>query len=103
MDDLSTVLTVPDLWQQQAVNLLRSGHDVLVHAPTGAGKTYVFELLVQSNFSGKAVFTVPTRALANDKLQEWLAKGWNVGIETGDVSYNSRAPPSPLWRPRSAH
>lgn len=92
VDDLSTVLTVPDLWQQKAVNLLRSGHDVVVHAPTGAGKTYVFELLVQSNFPGKAVFTVPTRALANDKLLEWQAKGWNVGIETGDVSHNTEAP-----------
>lgn len=92
VDDLSTILTVPDLWQQKAVNLLRHGHDVVVHAPTGAGKTYVFELLLQSHFPGKAVFTVPTRALANDKLLEWQAKGWNVGIETGDVSFNTEAP-----------
>jgi len=92
VDALSTVLTVPDLWQQKAVNLLRAGHDVVIHAPTGAGKTYIFELLVQSDFPGKAVFTVPTRALANDKLLEWQAKGWNVGIETGDVSYNREAP-----------
>lgn len=92
MDDLSTVLTVPDLWQQKAVNLLRADHDVIVHAPTGAGKTFVFELLVEHDFPGKAVYTVPTRALANDKLLEWRAKGWNVGIETGDVSYNTDAP-----------
>ncbi len=92
MDDLSTVLIVPDLWQQKAVNLLRAGHDVIVHAPTGAGKTFVFELLVEHDFPGRAVYTVPTRALANDKLLEWQAKGWNVGIETGDVSYNTDAP-----------
>ena len=91
MDDLSTALTVPDLWQQKAVNLLRAGHDVIVHAPTGAGKTFVFELLVEHDFPGKAVYTVPTRALANDKLLEWQAKGWNVGIETGDVSYKPEA------------
>jgi replicative superfamily II helicase len=35
---------------------------------------------------------VPTRALANDKLREWQAKGWRVGIETGDISYQSDAP-----------
>jgi hypothetical protein len=39
-----------------------------------------------------AVFTVPTRALANDKLYEWRAAGWNVGIATGDVADNLDAP-----------
>ncbi|WP_269523879.1 DEAD/DEAH box helicase [Coraliomargarita parva] len=91
-DSLASALTVPDLWQQKAVRLLRAGHDVVVHAPTGAGKTFVFELLMAGGFSGKAVYTVPTRALANDKLHEWRSKGWNVGIETGDVSHNTDAP-----------
>lgn len=92
MNNLSTALTVPDLWQQKAVNLLRAKHDVVVHAPTGAGKTFIFESLVKDAFPGKAVFTVPTRALANDKFCEWTAQGWNVGITTGDVSYNMNAP-----------
>ena len=35
---------VPDPWQQEAVSALQSGQDVVVHAPTGAGKTLVFEL-----------------------------------------------------------
>tara|TARA_B100001971_G_scaffold160703_1_gene150704 strand:- start:6248 stop:8761 length:2514 start_codon:yes stop_codon:yes gene_type:complete len=92
VDVLETALTIPDLWQQQAVNLLRAQHDVIVDAPTGAGKTFIFEHLVERAFPGKAVFTVPTRALANDKFCEWQAKGWRVGIETGDVSYQSDAP-----------
>lgn len=92
MDSFPTTLTVPDLWQLKAVNLLRAEHDVVVHAPTGAGKTFVFESLVNEAFPGKAVFTVPTRALANDKYREWIAKGWNVGITTGDVTYNTEAP-----------
>ncbi|MBM3870518.1 MAG: DEAD/DEAH box helicase [Verrucomicrobia bacterium] len=86
-------VTVPDLWQQQAVNGLRTGKDVVVHAPTGAGKTLIFELW--SNFGkphGQAIYTVPTRALANDKLAEWRARGWNVGIATGDLSENLDAP-----------
>ena len=37
---------------------------------------------------GQAVFTVPTRALANDKLAEWRARGWDVGIATGDLALN---------------
>ena len=48
---------------------LREGKDVVVHAPTGAGKTFIFELFLPS-LRGQAVFTTPTRALANDKLAE---------------------------------
>ncbi len=64
---------------------MRAGQDVVVHAPTGAGKTYVFELLYPT-LKGQAVFTVPTRALANDKYAEWRAAGWDVGICTGDIN-----------------
>jgi superfamily II DNA/RNA helicase len=78
-------LTVPDLWQQEAVKALRAGKDVVVHAPTGAGKTYIFEMF-QPQLKGQAVFTVPTRALANDKLTEWRERGWDVGISTGDLA-----------------
>lgn len=86
-------LKLPDLWQHQAVNLLRAGTDVVVSAPTGAGKTYIFELLHQSrSLAGQAVYTVPTRALANDKYAEWREAKWEVGIATGDVSENIQAP-----------
>jgi superfamily II DNA/RNA helicase len=80
-------LIIPDKWQQDAVNLLRDGKDVVVQAPTGAGKTYIFELIHES-LRGQAVYTVPTRALANDKLAEWRARGWDVGISTGDLAEN---------------
>jgi superfamily II DNA/RNA helicase len=80
-------LVVPDLWQQEAVRALRDGKDVVVQAPTGSGKTFIFELLYPS-LKGQAIFTVPTRALANDKLAEWRARGWDVGIATGDLALN---------------
>jgi replicative superfamily II helicase len=82
---LSQNLRLPDPWQQQAVHALREGKDVVVHAPTGAGKTHIFELL-HGSIRGQTVFTVPTRALANDKLADWQARGWDVGIATGDVA-----------------
>jgi superfamily II DNA/RNA helicase len=86
-------VTVPDLWQQQAVTALREGKDVVVHAPTGAGKTLIFELWSnQGKNRGQAIYTVPTRALANDKLAEWRARGWDVGIATGDLAENLGAP-----------
>src|SRR6184192_4567163 len=80
-------LVIPDLWQQEAVRALQQGKDVVVQAPTGSGKTYIFELLYP-NLKTQAVFTVPTRALANDKLSEWRVRGWDVGISTGDVALN---------------
>lgn len=91
--DSLTQITVPDLWQQEAVVALREGRDVVVQAPTGAGKTLIFELWSNSGkASRQAIYTVPTRALANDKLAEWRARGWNVGIATGDLSENLDAP-----------
>jgi superfamily II DNA/RNA helicase len=86
-------VTVPDLWQQQAVSALRAGQDVVVQAPTGSGKTLIFELWSnQGKNRGQAIYTVPTRALANDKLAEWRARGWDVGIATGDLAENLDAP-----------
>src|SRR5438128_3035775 len=86
-------VVVPDLWQQQAVTALRQGKDAVVQAPTGAGKTLIFELWSnQGKNHGQAIYTVPTRALANDKLAEWRARGWDVGIATGDLAENLNAP-----------
>ncbi|MEZ5384923.1 MAG: DEAD/DEAH box helicase [Prosthecobacter sp.] len=86
-------LKLPDPWQHQAVNLLRDGTDVVVSAPTGAGKTYIFELLHSGrHLQGQAIYTVPTRALANDKYAEWKEAKWNVGIATGDIAENVDAP-----------
>ena len=86
-------VTVPDLWQQQAVSALRQGEDVVVQTPTGAGKTLIFELWSnQGKNRGQAIYTVPTRALANDKLAEWRGRGWEVGIATGDLADNLSAP-----------
>src|SRR4051812_5256481 len=84
---------LPDRWQALALAALREGKDVVVDAPTGAGKTYIFERLAeQTNFSRRALFTVPTRALANDKFAEWRARDWHVGIMTGDLCVNPDAP-----------
>ena len=89
--DFGQVLTLPDTWQRKALNLLRQGDDLVLHAPTGAGKTYVFELLVESAWKGRAVYTVPTRALANDKFREWQERGWDVGLVTGDLRHKTDA------------
>ncbi|MEZ5302737.1 MAG: DEAD/DEAH box helicase [Verrucomicrobiales bacterium] len=90
---LSIQLTLPDLWQADAVRALKAGRDVILDAPTGAGKTFVFEQYAKGGVKGgQAIYTVPTRALANDKRAEWREKGWNVGIATGDVAEDLDAP-----------
>ncbi len=95
-EGLQVQLIVPDLWQQEAIRAVREGEDVIVGAPTGAGKTFIFESLVNGGkfppHGQQAVYTVPTRALANDKWREWKRKGWKVGIATGDVAENLDAP-----------
>ncbi|MDF1816286.1 MAG: DEAD/DEAH box helicase [Verrucomicrobiales bacterium] len=96
LEGLQVQLQIPDLWQQEAIRELVVGKDVIVSAPTGAGKTFVFENLIDSGKlpgPGKqAVYTVPTRALANDKWRDWKNAGWNVGIATGDIAENLDAP-----------
>lgn len=94
-DSLSALnrLRLPDLWQQEALQALRDGQDVIIDAPTGAGKTYVFEIYAREKHRhGQLVYTVPTRALANDKFMEWKRAGWQVGIATGDIALDTDAP-----------
>lgn len=92
IDGFEANLKIPDLWQQEALALVLAGKDVVVNAPTGAGKTYLVELLAEKSRSGQIVHSVPTRALANDKAREWTMKGWRVGIVTGDVRVDADAP-----------
>src|SRR5277367_1921385 len=86
-------LRLPDAWQAEAIRALAAGDDVIVQAPTGAGKTFIFEQFFQQRRGpGQAIYTVPTRALANDKFAEWTRQGWRVGITTGDLAYDTEAP-----------
>ncbi|PWD49712.1 RNA helicase [Serinibacter arcticus] len=85
-----------DDFQQQACRHLASGEDVLVAAPTGAGKTVVGECAVHLALASgrKAFYTTPIKALSNQKYLD-LARVHGpdkVGLLTGDVSINSEAP-----------
>ena len=86
-------LRLPDAWQAEAIRALAAGDDVIVQAPTGAGKTFIFEQYFQQRRGpGQTVYTVPTRALANDKFAEWTRQGGRVGITTGDLAHDPEAP-----------
>lgn len=85
-----------DPFQERAVAAVRSGSNVLVAAPTGAGKTVVAEAAVAEALraGGKCFYTAPIKALSNQKFSDLRrALGPDrVGLLTGDHSINGDAP-----------
>ncbi|PWN33845.1 P-loop containing nucleoside triphosphate hydrolase protein, partial [Meira miltonrushii] len=55
--------------------LLTGDENVVVTAPTGAGKTVLFEMalirMFQNHKEGKAVYLAPTKALCSEKFRDW--------------------------------
>ncbi len=84
-----------DEFQRLSCEHLASGRDVLVAAPTGAGKTVVGEFAVHLGLAQgrKTFYTTPIKALSNQKYTELAAVHGSdrVGLLTGDVSINSDA------------
>jgi len=84
-------------WQKDCIEKIRE-KDAIVSAPTGAGKTKVAYMYmdIQNAIKGKhrVFYTVPIKALANEKYDELKAiyGEENVGIRTGDVIKNEKAP-----------
>ena len=81
-----------------------SDENVVVAAPTGAGKTCVFEMAIVRLFSNalrhgsrtlpqqnKVVYIAPNKALCDERMEDWtrrfdaLGLGIKVGLVTGDV------------------
>jgi superfamily II RNA helicase len=86
----------PDGFQIEAGQAISSGHDLIVDAPTGTGKTAIAQYATSKNLEeGKKTFyTTPLKALSNQKYNEFKeAYGEeNVGILTGDRRENVNAP-----------
>jgi len=85
-----------DPFQEEAFKEIEEGHNVLVAAPTGTGKTLIAEMLIKKVLAtGQGVvYTSPIKALSNQKYRDFsgeLGKE-KVGLITGDVSVNERAP-----------
>jgi len=82
--------------QEAAVLELFEEKNVILHTPTGSGKSLVaaalhFKAMAQGK---RSIYTSPIKALANEK---WLALCRefgpdNVGLSTGDASVNPDAP-----------
>lgn len=80
-------------FQVRAVEALEAGKNVLVGAPTGAGKTLVAEYAMERALAAgkRCVYTSPVKALSNQKYRDFKQAGLDVGLLTGDVTIQPRA------------
>jgi superfamily II RNA helicase len=87
---------VIDDFQLHAIESVNSGHDTLVVAPTGSGKTFIaFEALAAGVKMGRrGVYTTPLKALSNTKYNDLRLRFKDfceVGLLTGDRKIDSNA------------
>ncbi len=76
-------------FQVQAVDAIAAGRDVLVSAPTGAGKTLVAEYAIHDAVrrGKRCIYTAPIKALSNQKYRDFRDDPEiDVGLMTGDVT-----------------
>ena len=95
-----------DEYQEAAIELFRDGKNVMVTAPTGTGKTLIAEHAINDILKSgkKVIYTTPLKALCNDKYKQFsklfgdydefgnLIGSSKIGLATGDVKINSKAP-----------
>jgi ATP-dependent RNA helicase HelY len=86
---------VLDRFQREAQAAIDLGRNVLVAAPTGAGKTVVAEHAVRAALAsgGRAFYTAPIKALSNQKYADLVRVHGRdrVGLLTGDNVVNPQA------------
>lgn len=86
----------PDIFQRASAAYLYGGHDVLVTAPTGTGKTAIALYAITKNLEDgkKTFYTTPLKALSNEKYRNFqkIFGEENVGLITGDTKINKDAP-----------
>ncbi|MCP5520230.1 MAG: DUF3516 domain-containing protein [Verrucomicrobiales bacterium] len=82
--------------QEEAILELYEDRNVILHTPTGSGKSLVatalqFRSLAQGR---RAIYTCPIKALVNEKWRDLCREFGpdNVGLSTGDASVNRDAP-----------
>ena len=84
-----------DPFQEEACQAIDAGENVLVCAPTGAGKTAIAEwaMMVALTARKRCLYTTPLKALSNQKFFDLcnLFGESYVGLATGDVSVRGKA------------
>ncbi|BFZ60560.1 ATP-dependent DNA helicase MER3 [Saitoella coloradoensis] len=75
-----------------------SDNNVIISAPTGAGKTAIFELGVcralstsSGQSSSKMIYMAPTKALCSERKRDWDKKFRGLGITVGELTGDTDA------------
>ncbi|KAI9466064.1 P-loop containing nucleoside triphosphate hydrolase protein [Lactarius psammicola] len=85
--------------------IMKSEENVVVSAPTGSGKTVLFELsiihmLVSSlgrSSAGKCVYMAPTKALCAERTRDWTEKFGSLGIRCCEFTGDTVQPSKSVW------
>jgi len=82
-----------DPFQKHAICAIEKGHNVLVTAKTGSGKTLVGEHLIAHMLAKekRVFYTTPIKSLSNQKFYDLKQMFPSVGILTGDIKYRPDA------------
>lgn len=69
-------------------SIYNSDQNCVINAPTGSGKTVLFELAIIrlfsiSNMNSKAFYLAPSKALCAEKYNDWVGKFLTLGITVG--------------------
>ena len=85
-----------DKFQEDAIKAINNNESVVVSAPTGSGKTLIADYIIEKDLKKgiRVIYTAPIKALSNQKYKEFskLFGEENIGLLTGDIVINSRAP-----------
>ena len=64
---------------------MKTDENIVVTAPTGAGKTVLFELamirLWQKEKEGQVVYIAPTKSLCSERVRDWTTKFSNMDMK----------------------
>ena len=78
--------------QPELNDLINTGGNLLIYAPTGAGKTYAIIKYAEMHPNKKILFVVPKRSLVNniDKDYDWVVKNNTFDCTVSNESDNFR-------------
>lgn len=83
-----------------------SSHNTVVAAPTGSGKTVIFELAIcrllahGDKRAFKIVYLAPTKALCSERARDWQKKFGPLALQVAEFTGDTSA--AEVWRARSA-
>lgn len=82
--------------QAKAINLIKTGNDVVITTPTASGKTLAFNIPIFdkliNNPRSRALYIYPTKALSQDQFQKIKQMQSELGVELNPAVYDGDTP-----------